>query len=443
MSDARLPGGELLRVAWKNVFRNRRRSALNIIALTVGMTIMILGLGWVQGYYTYIFAAVQDFTTGHAQVLPEGYLAEAPRLPVDITVGDYEATREALAEYRGVSGASGRVNFGLTLSSGRSSVRMQARGVDAAHEAAVSVLDEYIAEGEYLGEGAGILIGAPVAQKLDLSPGDTVFVSAMDKYSVRNLLDVPVVGVFDFGYPVMDENVVFMDLETTSELLSLEDEVTRVVLRFGDGGAARGGAAREGARWRASRRGSVWGPANHEELATYVNRELPGGDNLSVYSWQRFAQTTVESVRADVFSFYVMLAILYLLTVLGIVNSMSMSVRERTAEIGTLRAIGIRRRRITTLFLLESLSIAAIAVGLSLLLSLPVAAYLELVGVDVGTALPEDIPVPFGETFHADYRVWHILFAAGVGAGSAALGAIAPARRAARINIAEAMMGKR
>ena len=187
----------------------------------------------------------------------------------------------------------------------------------------------------------------------------------------------------------------------------------------------------------------MWGPADLGELGAYVDRELPAGDNLSVYSWQRFAETTVDSVRADVFSFYVMLAILYLLTVLGILNSMSMSVRERTAEIGTLRAIGIRRHRITTLFLCESLGIAAIAVGLSLLLSLPVAAYLELVGVDVGTALPEDIPVPFGETFHADYRVWHVLFAAGVGAGSAALGSILPARRAARINIAEAMMGKR
>lgn len=413
---------ELFRVAWKNVFRNSRRSILNIIALTVGMSIMVLGLGWVQGYYTYIFNAVQEFNTGDAQVLPERYLAEAPRLPVDITVSDYTATRALVDGYPGVADAAGRVNFSLQLSAGRSSVRMLAKGIDPEHEADVTVLDEYITDGAYLTEGPGILIGAPVAEELELAPGDTVFVSAMDKFSVQNLLDVRVVGIFDFGYPAMDENVVFMDLATASELLSLENEVTRLVLRLENGLNPR---------------------VDLDELASYVAEQAPGGPDLSVHSWQRFAETTVHSVRADVSSFYIMLAILYLLTVLGILNSMSMSVRERTGEIGTLRAIGIRRRRIMLLFLWEAVAIALIAAALSVVLSLPVAAYLQFIGVDVGTALPADIPVPFGETFHADYRLWHYVLAVGVGATSAAVGAVIPARRAARMNIAEAMMGKR
>jgi putative ABC transport system permease protein len=419
---AKFPGGDLFRVAWKNVFRNSRRSILNIIALTVGMTIMVLGLGWVQGYYTYIFNAVQEFNTGDAQVLKEQYLAEAPRLPVDITVDDYTTTRALVDGYPGVLDVSGRVNFSLQLSAGRSSVRMLAKGVDARHEAAVTVLDEYVTAGSYLSEKPGILIGAPVARKLGLAPGDTVFVSAMDRYSVRNLLDVEVAGIFDFGYPAMDENVVFMDLQTASELLSLDNEVTRLVLKLEDGLNPR---------------------ASLEEIASYVQEQAPGGAELSVHSWQRFAQTTVQSVRADVSSFYIMLVILYLLTVLGILNSMSMSVRERTGEIGTLRAIGIRRRRIMVMFLYEAISIAVISGMVSVLLSLPVAAYLQLVGVDVGTALPADIPVPFGETFNADYRPWHYLLALGIGLVSAAVGAVIPARRAARLNIAEAMAGKR
>lgn len=414
--------GDLFRVAWKNVFRNSRRSILNIIALTVGMTIMVLGLGWVQGYYTYIFTAVQEFNTGQAQVLPERYLAESPRLPVDITVSDYTTTRALVDGYPGVEEVSGRVNFSLQLSAGRSAVRMLAKGVDARREAGVTVLDEYITDGVYLTERRGILVGSPIAEKLDLSVGDTVFVTAMDKFSVRNLLDVEVVGIFDFGYPAMDENVVFMDLETASELLSLENEVTRLVLRLDDGLDPR---------------------TSLEEIGSYVRARAPGGAELSVHSWQRFAQTTVHSVRADVSSFYIMLVILYLLTVLGILNSMSMSVRERTGEIGTLRAIGIRRRRIMLLFLSEAVSIALMAAALSVVLSLPVATYLQIVGVDVGTALPADIPVPFGETFRADYRLWHYLLAVGIGAASAVAGAVVPARRAARLNIAAAMTGKR
>ncbi|MFP4373062.1 MAG: ABC transporter permease [Spirochaetaceae bacterium] len=413
---------ELFRVAWKNVFRNSRRSILNIIALTVGMTIMVLGLGWVQGYYTYIFTAVQEFNTGDAQVLPDRYLAEAPRLPVDITVSDYTTTRALIGGFPGVVEAAGRVNFSLRLSTGRSSVRMLAKGIDPEREARVTVLDEHITVGAYLSERPGILIGAPVAERLELGPGDTVFVSAMDRFSVENLLDVRVVGIFDFGYPAMDRNVVFLDLATASELLSLDNEVTRLVLRLEDGLNPR---------------------VDLEELAAYVTEQAPGGPDLSVHPWQRFAETTVQSVRADVSSFYIMLAVLYLLTVLGILNSMSMSVRERTGEIGTLRAIGIRRRRIMLLFLWEAVCIALIAAALSVVLSLPVAAYLQIVGVDVGTALPADIPLPFGDTFRADYRVWHYPAAVGVGAASAALGAVIPAKRAAHLNIAEAMAGKR
>jgi len=413
---------DLFRVAWKNVFRNGRRSILNIVALTVGISIMILGLGWVQGYYTYIFTAVQQFNTGEAQILNERYLAEAPRLPVDITVEDYSTTRALVDGYPGVQDVAGRVNFSLQLSAGRSSVRMLARGIDPRHEADVTVLDDYIAAGSYLTDTRGILIGAPVAEKLAVEVGDTVFVSAMDRYSVQNLLDVEVVGIFDFGYPAMDENIVFMDLETVSELLSLDNEVTRLVLRLEDG---------------------LRPQARLEEIADYVREQAPAGGQLSVHSWQRFAQTTVHSVRADVTSFYIMLVVLYLLTVLGILNSMSMSVRERTGEIGTLRAIGIRRRRIMLLFLYEAVSIALMAAGLSVLLSLPIAGYLELVGVDVGTALPADFPVPFGETFRADYRIWHYLLAIGIGTASAAVGAVIPARRAAELNIAEAMAGKR
>ena len=72
---------QLFLLAFRSVFRNKRRSALNITALTLGMVVMFVGLGWVNGYHTYIYQSLMDFDTGSAQILNAGYEDQARRFP--------------------------------------------------------------------------------------------------------------------------------------------------------------------------------------------------------------------------------------------------------------------------------------------------------------------------------------------------------------------------
>ena len=144
-------------------------------------------------------------------------------------------------------------------------------------------------------------------------------------------------------------------------------------------------------------------------------------------------------MEGDTYSFTIMVAVMYLLIVLGILNSMSMSVHERTREIGTIRAIGIRRRQLLTLFALESVWQALIAAAIALVITTPVALWLTHTGVDIASSMPETIPVPFGERFRADFAVWHYLFTVASGILTALAGAVIPARRAGKITVAEAM----
>ncbi|MBU0935769.1 MAG: ABC transporter permease, partial [Spirochaetes bacterium] len=80
---------KLLHIALRNIFRNRRRSVLNLIALTTGFVVLLLGLGWVQGYHSYVYGSMIDLETGHAHYLAKGYLEEQRRLPVDIGISNY------------------------------------------------------------------------------------------------------------------------------------------------------------------------------------------------------------------------------------------------------------------------------------------------------------------------------------------------------------------
>ena len=98
-------------LAARNVFRNRRRSILNTIAIGLGVAIMIIALGWVQGYSTYIYSAIIHFQTGSAQILRKGYEEVAARFPLDLTLPEYRATRKRLLQIPGITGASGRIDF--------------------------------------------------------------------------------------------------------------------------------------------------------------------------------------------------------------------------------------------------------------------------------------------------------------------------------------------
>lgn len=468
----------LVALAWRNVFRNRRRSALNIVALTVGMSILVLALGWIGGYHRYIYDTLNDFQTGELQIVHEEWYAERTRLPVDTLIGDHEELRSAALSLPAVRSAAPRVAFSARVSTGSQSFRIMATAIDPATESTVGVLDEYIVEGAppaalAAGPGRGVWIGSPVAEKAEIAVGDTLFLRAMNRHGVENLYDAPVVGIFEYGYPVLDKQMIYLDLATADELLDLDGGVTHLVMRLHDGervgdaaeavgravatqdwtiaaaadgsGGAGTSAAESGAAESGGAESDATGSGGAEGRTAIARIEgsrggvTPVGSPLQIRPWQDFARTAVSAVEGDTYSFSVMISVMYLLIVLGILNSMSMSVHERTREIGTIRAIGIRRRQLLTMFALESIWQAIIAAAIALVITTPVAIWLARTGIDIASSMPETMPVPFGERFRADFAVWHYIFTLASGVLTALAGAIIPARRAGTITVAEAM----
>ena len=419
---------DLAGLAWRNVWRNRRRTTLNVIALSVGMGILVLALGWIGGYHTYIYETMRDFQTGEMQVMHADWYAERSRLPTDLLVADYSGVRDALLDLPELRDAAvtGRVLFSARLSTGSRSWRSMVTAIDPAHEPAVGVLGDYVSSGRSPAELAasgerGLWIGADVAETAGVAVGDTLFLRAVNRHGVENLYDAAVAGIFSYGYPALDDGMVYLDLDTATELLDLDGGVTHVVLRLEGGDAAV--------------------PAAMEEAARLLGAAGPDADAraLEIRPWEDFARAAVSAVEQDTGSFMIMIGIMYLLIVLGILNSMSMSVHERTREIGTVRAIGMRARSLQGMFALESLWQALIAAAVALLLTAPLAWWLAGTGVDIASSVPDSVPIPFGERFRADFAVRHYLFTLASGLLTALAGAILPARRAARISVADAM----
>jgi putative ABC transport system permease protein len=393
---------------------------LNIVAIGLGVALMFVCLGWVQGYSTYIYRAVITMQTGAAQILANGYLEESARCPLDLTVKGYSTLRRDLLTAREVSGVSGRIDFPLRIIAASGSVRLLGQGIDAKAESGVTTIAGKVVEGRYLDDRPGLLLGKTLAAKLGVGPGTSVIVSATDRYGVENRIALPIVGLLSFGYSAMDDYLAWMDLASAQNLLDLGDEVTRIVVAGPD--------AAKSLR------------AVQAFVSMVGGKEVDGSSvagGLKAYGWQEFAKATVSGVSTDSESFYIVAIILFGLIIVGILNSMSMSVEERHREIAALRAIGFRRRDARKMILLESVALAIIGVLAGLIIAAPIVYWLGVVGVDIAAMIPKDFPVPFGEIYHADYRFWHLLLSLGLGIAASVAGALTPASRAAKLPIAE------
>ena len=219
----------MLSLAARNVFRNRRRSILNAIAIGLGVAIMIVALGWVQGYSTYIYSAIIRFQTGAAQLLRTGYEEVAARFPLDLTLPNIRPRGNGFSN----AGSLGRQRSNRFSREGHHPERIHATsrtgnrrpGRERRHH-----LVQKNPAGSYLDGSPGLLLGPTIAKKLKLEPGASVIISATDRYGVENRIELPLRGIFSFGFGAMDDGIAFIDLASAQDLLDLGDEVTRIVL---------------------------------------------------------------------------------------------------------------------------------------------------------------------------------------------------------------------
>ncbi len=410
---------ETLRIAIRNIARNRRRSKLTVVTIVIGATILMNAQGIIRGFTTTVYGRMMAMDTAQAQVERAEYRADARRLPLDLLVPDSAALAGRLAALPGVAAVAERVDFSMEITNGSEGTQVMARGI-AQEEAQVTELGSRIVAGRLFGPGEpGLVIGSGLARKLGLGVGDAAYFTAMDRHSAKNLGSEPVVGIFEFGYPLMDDMLACVDLGRARAFLDLGPGATRIVLRGKD-------------------------PRASAALAAEVGRALgdvgpPGGPRLAAYEWKTFAENLVSTIETRLKLMGVIIATLFALITAGIFNTMAMNVQERFREIGTMRAIGIRRAGLERIFVAEGFVMGLMGCAIAVLPASAVGLWLGVFGVDISGVLPRDIPIPFGSVLKASYSVVDALRALAAGLGAAALGSLLPARRAARLPIADAL----
>jgi len=401
----------LLRIAFRNVFRQRRRTLLTVLTMMGGFALSSVSIAWQDGAYNDIINEFTRTRLGHIQIHQNDY-RERPKLARNIKRAREIGT--ALDGFERVRGWTPRVFSGGIASVGEKSAGMAITGVDPAREHAATDFDDRVAEGRPLAREAGsyeVLLGRGLATRLAAAPGDTlVILSQGADGSLANDL-YTIAGIVESGDRMGDQSALFMHIADAQELLVLGDRVHQITI-------------------------VADGPRRLFALAGEISAAL-GRDDIAVEPWQVFAKPFYDAMVADQQGNWISLFVIMMVVSVGVLNTVLMSVLERTREYGLMRAMGTRPRQVFSLVVVEVMVMAFFSIILGAAVAL-IANYLLSI---YGISLPEEFSFAGFEfkEMRAEINLRSFVIPLVVVIFSALLVSLFPATRAARTAPAAAM----
>ncbi len=407
---------KILLLAWRNLLRNKRRTFITMGAIAFGLALLIVSSALGDGAHHQMIRWGVANQAGDVVVQGKGYQAAGK---VEITVPDTEGVVSTLKHEIPEARIVRRVFFQGLLTSPRSAVGVGLVGVEPTREAEIGTLDEKIVEGRYLSEGdpRGIVLGKTLAKTLGVGIGDKVVLMTQAKGEIENVL-FRVTGLFETGMDELDGFYAHIPLARAQETLNLGHDVTQISLHLP-------------------------GRRDAHAVAAQLARALEGRP-VEVLPWQEALPELYEYVVLDDGGLYVMILIIAIVVAFGILNTILMSVLERTRELGVMLSLGMTPLQVGGLILWEALLLGVVSVGvgsgIGALLSWP----LIVSGVDLsrvyGTSGNISAGgVPLDMTIYGDLSPAKVLLFAGITLGLTLLAALYPTWRAARLHPIEAI----
>ena len=401
-----------LTIAWRNITRNHRRSLLTGGIVAFGFASFALAGGFMAQSFDGLRDNAIRSGLGHVQFADARAFDQSEETTLQFGIGHTGKAMEVLRADPAVEVVMPRVEFYGLVSAGGRSLPFAGIGVDPEAEARGSNIPRSVHAGQWLdAKDRGVVIGGGLAKALNARLGSSVTLLATTSDGTLNAIDATVRGIADISIKELSERYLALPLPLAQELLSAPDTVSRISVILKE-------------------------PAREPEAAARLVEQLKqSGVTLGVKIWRELAvfYQQVRMLYLAIFGF--MGAVLLVVVFLSTANATLMSVTERTREIGTLRALGARPRRITSGFILEGALLGLASSVAGTVLSLLITFAINISNIEM--------PPPPGSVKGFIISV-QVIPSAYLGAATAmmitlALASFFPARRAARAPIVESL----
>ena len=406
----------LPKIAFRNISRNKRRTALTLSAVAIVAMLLTFGQGYLEGALGGMFNNYIKTQAGHIKIVHREYADKEVMLPLDVPVEDYAGIEARLQGVESVRLVAERLRFGVMLDLDGHTKNCVGIGAVPERERAIMRLDEHVAEGAYFRAGAPeMLMGSLLAEELGASLGDTITVVTRTAYNALGAMNFELVGLFTLGFGYIDKSTFYIPLDRAQQLLDMEGQATEMLVLLRD------------------REESIKAGGQVNALL----QDMGIGDLYEALPWQSQGELYSAFSTSKAMMGLITVVILFVAG-LAIMNTMLMAVFERTPEIGMMMALGMKPRQVVTTFIWESLSIGVWGAIIGCALGTSLALFVQAHGLNVGSATG-NIAMPIGDVIYTDYRVWHTVSAFAYGLVLSALSALYPAYKASRMAPTEAL----
>jgi len=399
----------MLKLALRNVFRQKLRTAMTLAAIVLGVIGLILSGGFVQDVYYMLGEALIHSQSGHLQVSRAGFQAHGTRSPEKFLIAQPDSIMQLLLKMPQVDDVMARINFSGLLSNGRSDWPIIGEGVEPDKEALLGTQVRYV-EGRQLAKNDqyGVVLGEGIAHALKLRTGDRATLLLNTAEGALNSLEFEVVGIFQSFSKDYDARAVRIPLVAAHELLGTKGVNSLVV--------------------------SLKRTEDTRQVANALAGQLDS-KQFEVKTWQQLNDFYESTVALYERQFGVLQFIILVMVLLSVANSVNMGVLERVGEFGTMMALGNRSGLVLRLVLTENVLLGLFGATLGLVLGIILAWAISAIGIP----MPPPPNANRGYTAHILILVSTLVKAFSVGFFATVLAALLPARRVSRTQVVEAL----
>jgi len=343
-----------IRLAWRNLQRNRKRTILSTSGLAISLIILVIISGLYDGITRQTLDNMIREEQAHVRMFASGFLEED--LPgLDFLLDDVASLEQQVAEASGAK-TTVRLQMPATFIFGGEEAILMVRGLDLATDRDVFMTLDQVVAGENLdGTSGQALVGRRLAKEYNMKLNDSFTILLRSSPGALNSMRLRVHGILDTGHPDFDVNSVVISLQDAQKLALAENQATEIAI-LGKQEKKAG------------------------EMRDALAAQFPGYD---WETWLEGAEDFMPIIRMKRAGSWIMITVLALVAMVAIMNTMTMAVHERTREIGSLRAMGFSSSRILWTFVLEGFLIGLIAGVLAIVVGGGVTIWLSKVGISL------------------------------------------------------------
>jgi len=404
------------KLAWRNVWRNKRRTLLTLLTIMVGSAMIIFMNSIAKGGHEQMIEDAVALNTGHIQIHEKGFWENQT---IDYAFQPRPDLLKYLDTSPHVTGYAERVISGGLLSFGDNTRGVLIQGISPGREPQVTDLCKKILPGgRFLisEDAAHTIIGKTLAKNIGAKVGDSIAVISQSFDGSIAAERFSIVGIFESGSPEYDREMMLIPLSQADETFTMMGYVHSLLVRID----------------KASNSEEV----KHDLIALASHQKV----QLEVMGWDELMPELIQFIIMDDVSGHIFIFILFMIVAFGVLNTIQMSVFERTREFGVMLSIGTRPGQISGMILIESVFISVLGIMMGAALGYCISLYFQINPIDYSAYADEIALWGISTTVYpAKITSLNIIVTSMLTLGLALLFSMFPARRAAKLNPIEAI----